>query len=560
MTLDADNSTVASRATGGRTLVDELLREQRQLTAVESFSRAHDRNELSAAPYRKLLPITQPASGEQFAFEVDLDQCSGCKSCVTACHSLNGLDDDETWRSVGRLASTDLRTPFHQFVTTACHHCVDPGCLNGCPVLAYDKDPITGIVRHLDDQCIGCQYCVMKCPYEVPQYSKTRGIVRKCDMCSSRLTVGEAPACVQACPNEAIRITVVEQDKVRGKYRGLPVLSEASGGEKEKRRKGEFSSVPFPLFPHANNFLPDSPNPAITLPTTRYISQRALPADLEAADAHEVRRAKAHPPLTIMLVLSQCGVGLALMSMLTGGTSRMLAVAALAVTALGVAAGTLHFGQPLKAWRSFLGWRKSWLSRELIAFGALLGALGFHAAVLHPLTAGLATLTGIVAVACSAMVYVDTRRPFWKVPMTFGKFFGTTLLLGSSGALAFGKPAGMPALPGIVFVALIVLGTVFKLAVENRIFRFLADEQDPHLTALNKTALLLNGPFGLLSRMRVAFASAGGVVLPALMLIFDVGLALPALALMLCLAGELIERHLFFVVEVAPKMPGGQGS
>src|SRR4030095_7765056 len=209
----------------------------------------------------------------QYAFEVDLDQCSGCKACVTACHSLNGLDDDETWRSVGRLTSTDWRSPLHQVVTTACHHCVDPGCLNGCPVLAYDKDPVTGIVRHLDDQCIGCQYCVMKCPYDVPQYSRTRGIVRKCDMCSSRLAVGEAPACVQACPNEAISITVVEQSKVRGRYRDLP-------GSQRMETRGRV--------PAANAFLPASPTPAITLPTTRYVSWRALPTDLTAVDADEV--------------------------------------------------------------------------------------------------------------------------------------------------------------------------------------------------------------------------------------------------------------------------------
>ena len=50
----------------------------------------------------------------------------------------------------------------------------------------------------------------MMCPYEVPQYSSTLGIVRKCDMCSQRLGVGEAPACVQACPNQAIRIAIVD--------------------------------------------------------------------------------------------------------------------------------------------------------------------------------------------------------------------------------------------------------------------------------------------------------------------------------------------------------------
>src|SRR5579863_2480399 len=186
------------------TLVDMLLAEQRTLTAVEKFSQLHQRHEtpLLAPHYRDLIPLSAPRPGEQYAFEVDLDKCSGCKACVTACHALNGLEEEETWRGVGLLFSDDWRAPFQVSVTTACHHCVDPACLSGCPVLAYDKDPVTGIVRHLDDQCIGCHYCVMKCPYDVPKYSVKRGIVRKCDMCSSRLSQGEAPACVQACPSQ----------------------------------------------------------------------------------------------------------------------------------------------------------------------------------------------------------------------------------------------------------------------------------------------------------------------------------------------------------------------
>ena len=70
--------------------------------------------------------------------------------------------------------------------------------MHGCPVGAYEKDALTGIVRHLDDQCIGCRYCMLTCPYEVPQYSVRKGIVRKCDMCADRLAESEAPACVQA--------------------------------------------------------------------------------------------------------------------------------------------------------------------------------------------------------------------------------------------------------------------------------------------------------------------------------------------------------------------------
>ena len=65
--------------------------------------------------------------------------------------------------------------------------------MHGCPVNAYEKDEITGIVKHLDDQCIGCVYCTLKCPYEVPQYDKAHGIVRKCDMCADRLSERRSP-------------------------------------------------------------------------------------------------------------------------------------------------------------------------------------------------------------------------------------------------------------------------------------------------------------------------------------------------------------------------------
>ncbi|MEZ6126844.1 MAG: 4Fe-4S dicluster domain-containing protein [Planctomycetaceae bacterium] len=110
---------------------------------------------------------------------MDLDRCSGCKACVVACHSLNGLDEKETWRDVGLLIGGTRNQPVMQHVTTACHHCLEPGCMEACPVDAYEKDPVTGIVRHLDDQCFGCQYCTLACPYDVPKYHSGKGIVRK---------------------------------------------------------------------------------------------------------------------------------------------------------------------------------------------------------------------------------------------------------------------------------------------------------------------------------------------------------------------------------------------
>ena len=164
---------------------------------------------------------------------------------MAACHTLNGLDEGESWRDVGLVIGGTPELPVLQHVTSACHHCLDPACLNACPVDAYEKDPVTGIVKHLDDQCFGCQYCTLACPYDAPKFHAGKGIVRKCDMCSDRLAVGEAPACVQACPHEAIRIRVVDRAEV---------VARAEAGD----------------------FLPAAPDPRYTLPTTVYRSSHLL--------------------------------------------------------------------------------------------------------------------------------------------------------------------------------------------------------------------------------------------------------------------------------------------
>src|SRR3954470_17041835 len=77
----------------GESLLGALLREQQTFTAVDRFARKHDACELPAQAkfYRDLIPRERPGAGQQYGFEVDLDVCTGCKACVAACHSLNGL-------------------------------------------------------------------------------------------------------------------------------------------------------------------------------------------------------------------------------------------------------------------------------------------------------------------------------------------------------------------------------------------------------------------------------------------------------------------------------------
>lgn len=498
------------------TLLDQLIAEQQELTAVAEFARAHDRGEITASRYSRLLPMAAPGAGQQLAFEVDLDRCSGCKACVTACHALNGLDDGEAWRQVGTLISEDWRRPFRQTVPTTCHHCADPACLTGCPVLAYEKDAVTGIVKHLDDQCIGCQYCVMMCPYEVPQYSERRGIVRKCDMCSQRLSVGEAPACVQACPSEAIRITIVNQADLQTVYRTESTSCQT----------------------RTNDFLPTTPDPAITLPSTRFISRRALAPDLIQGDAAERRPQPAHTPLVWMLVLTQLGVGGAVFAQAvpSNAQSRLLWLALIATVA-GLGASVAHLGKPSKAWRSFLGLRTSWLSREIVAFGAFATVLSIAAATGSAVAICLAALAGVAGVLSSAFVYHATRRVFWMGVGSFGKFFGSTLLLGAAAAwLAVGSSW---------LAVATAIAALLKIAIERHA-----------LGCADLTAQLMRDRFGLVARARSLCAF--GVVIASFLsfLVVDTALVLGIATLALCLTGELLERYLFFRTVVPPRMPG----
>jgi len=511
-------------------LLDDLLAEQQRLdTPVARFSDRHDRGASPALErlYRDLIPLTTPRPGEQYAFEVALDSCTGCKACVSACHSLNGLDDDETWRDTGLvLGGDDYRHPFTQTVTTACHHCAEPACLEGCPVLAYEKDPVTGIVRHLDDQCIGCQYCVLKCPYDVPKYNERLGIVRKCDMCQGRLAEGEAPACVQACPTHAIRIVTVSTP------------AGATGAD-------------------TSQFLPGAPAPDYTLPTTRYLTRKTLPKNLAAADAATLRPQPPHWPLVIMLTLVPMAVGCLALNALpplrepnphvTYYVTNPLGWLAWTAGMFGLSASVFHLGQPLRAWRIFLGWRRSWLSREALVFGPWF--LCTTLALMYPRLIPAAALLGVAGLFCSVMVYVDTRRVFWRFTQTAPRFFGSAAILGFATAFAL-HPHSVP-LASALFAS-----TLLKLGVELRVLRPLNDADDAP-TPARQTARLLRGPLHVTQGLRLLAALAGGVWLPFMAIVQIAPAAAAGGALALSFAGEFIERALFFRIVDAPKMPGG---
>jgi formate dehydrogenase iron-sulfur subunit len=519
-------------------LIAALLAEQQTLTAVDRFARLHDAGHSGPAHdrhYRDLIPLAAPAPGEQYAFSVDLDACSGCKACVTACHSLNGLDDHETFRDVGGLIGRD-RDGLHvlQHVTTACHHCLEPACLTGCPTLAYDKDPVTGIVRHLDDQCIGCQYCTLMCPYDVPKYNAAKGIVRKCDMCRQRLADCEAPACVQACPNHAIRIELVRTDNVR--QRSLN-----------------------------NEFLPHAPDPCLTQPTTRFVTCRRPLRDIHPVDSHD-RPRDAHLPLVFMLVLTQMSIGMFIVAeaLLVAGTASVsIVIAAAVVGVTGLASAVLHLGRPQIAYRAWLGWRTSWMSREIIALHVWLSAAALsvaatllsndeQVALARQVFGAVTAATGLVAMLCSAMIYVATRRQCWSASHTISRFAFTAALLGSAGALAIDavtSGASSPALTGVVIAVAFV-----RLIADTTLYERRFDRQ---ATERSRATDLLVGPLRHWNCAQALAAIMGGVVLPLTILeVPQFSAALATIAVVLLVAAELVQRGLFFAAAVGPQMPG----
>ncbi len=151
---------------------------------------------------------------------IDVSRCIGCKACQAACMEWNDLRDevgtndgvytnpadlsDQSWTLMRFYEEQTNGVLQWLIVKDGCLHCAEPGCLKACPAPGAIVQYSNGIVDFQEEFCIGCGYCATGCPFNIPRFSKKDSKAYKCTLCSDRVAVGLEPACIKACPTQAL--------------------------------------------------------------------------------------------------------------------------------------------------------------------------------------------------------------------------------------------------------------------------------------------------------------------------------------------------------------------
>ncbi len=144
-----------------------------------------------------------------YAIVTDLNRCVGCLGCTVACKTVNEVPVGSFWNKVVRIGPNPKPGGSGQFpdvemyfLPLGCQHCENPECVSVCPTEAsHIQDD--GTVQIDREKCIGCQFCVMACPYGVRYLNSESGVVEKCTLCEQKISQGELPQCVMQCSARA---------------------------------------------------------------------------------------------------------------------------------------------------------------------------------------------------------------------------------------------------------------------------------------------------------------------------------------------------------------------
>src|SRR5262244_1822323 len=153
---------------------------------------------------------------------IDTTTCIGCKACEVACVEWNDMPfqptmfdntyqtmPDTNWNYWNLIKFNETQHSDGSFAWLMrkhqCMHCEDPGCLRACPADGAIVQYANGIVDFQQENCIGCQYCVSGCPFDIPKFNSQTKKVYKCTLCSDRVGQGLEPACIKACPTGCLK-------------------------------------------------------------------------------------------------------------------------------------------------------------------------------------------------------------------------------------------------------------------------------------------------------------------------------------------------------------------
>ena len=381
-------------------------------------------------------------------FVLDLDRCTGCAACVVACNNENEVTVGLSWRRIHTFNQQRLATaPVFHF-TLACNHCLEPACLHNCPANAYRKDPSTGAVLIDQESCIGCRYCAWVCPYEAPRYNSDVGIMEKCTFCEHRLSTdltrtshqfpaaagdlqqsaastpvglldvpsstpprpsgrrhhisqhlsglateagemcGLPPACVTACPTEALRF----------------------------ERNDDPALVQHPGFPETGL------QPAIRVAGGRRQNAPDMTAAPIAVNVMPLRSPVSWSGLksewSLWFFTSVATILVAWFAA-AAAWSRAIPLPVFAgAGVLAMAVSALHLGRITRIWRAMLNLRRSWVSREVVLFSTFFAAA--CASALRPEVTGSArwviAAVGFASLYAMDMVYRVRGQPVLTVP------------------------------------------------------------------------------------------------------------------------------------------------
>jgi len=267
--------------------------------------------------------------------------------------------------------------------------------MDGCPSLAYTRDPLSGTVLLDRRKCIGCKYCQWNCPYDAPKYDSINMTIAKCNLCYTSLNQGGSPACSSACPTGALTFGPMSKPAVNTTY---------------------------PWFPDTKL------KPAIEFTSTQLRTLQIIPESERRLSKQEIHPKNISQEISLIIFsfLSVLSVATLITAFIQGTFSgNMISVTVLFLAGI---VSLFHLGQKNRSWRALSNLKKSPLSREIAAF-IIYFTLSVATTVFRlPLLLVISSVAGLLFLIMIDSVYIYSDKSK-SIVMHSGQTFISALLI-----------------------------------------------------------------------------------------------------------------------------------